>query len=201
MSLLDLPNDILIHNLFTKMELSDLINFEVNHSMRILVRNYIQKIARSLGFRNLQSPFELAEHLCNFSHLNPNDMYFFLIENIKNKIHLLTRFRNPIDKIQMNQIILDMKELILNFKKEWENNFDYVNQQTIIRYSIYVFLMKNRPTMGLTFQNKDTRILEKVVPKWDLDIQPILKKLSLSDDQIDEIRTDLNSKIFQLWLY
>jgi hypothetical protein len=201
MSLLDLPNDILIHNLFTKMELSDLINFEVNHSMRILVRNYIQKIARSLGFRNLQSPFELAEHLCNFSHLHPNDMYFFLIENIKNKIHLLTRFRNPIDEIQMNQIILDIKELILNFKKEWENNFDYVNQQTIIRYSIYVFLMQNRPTMGLTFQNKDTRILEKVVPKWDLDIQPILKKLSLSDDQIDEIRTDLNSKIFQLWLY
>jgi hypothetical protein len=201
MSLLDLPNDILIHNLFTKMELSDLINFEVNHSMRILVRNYIQKIARSLGSRNLQSPFELAEHLCNFSHLHPNDMYFFLIENIKNKIHLLTRFRNPIDEIQMNQIILDIKELILNFKKEWENNFDYVNQQTIIRYSIYVFLMQNRPTMGLTFQNKDTRILEKVVPKWDLDIQPILKKLSLSDDQIDEIRTDLNSKIFQLWLY
>ena len=201
MSLLDLPNDILIHNLFTKMELSDLINFEVNHSMRILVRNYIQKIARSLGFRNLQSPFELAEHLCNFSHLHPNDMYFFLIENIKNKIHLLTRFRNPIDEIQMNQIILDMKELILNFKKEWENNFDYVNQQTIIRYSIYLFLMQNRPTMGLTFQNKDTRILEKVVPKWDLEIQILLKKLSLSDDQIDEIRTDLNSKIFQLWLY
>jgi hypothetical protein len=200
MNLIDLPNEILFHELFPKMELSDLLNLEVNHSMKNLVRFYIQEeIARKLGFRNLKNSFELIEHLRIY--LNPNDIYFFLVENIKNKIFLITRYRNQLDEMQIQDIIYEIKEWFPMFKKDWENNFDRVHSQTIIRYQIYLFLLQNRPVMGLTFQNKDTRILEKVLPKWDIYLQNFLKIKGLSEGQIDEIRTEANTKIFQLWMY
>lgn len=198
---LDFPNEIYWNEIFPKLELSDLQNLEAtSNSTRILVRNYIQDLGRSLGFHNIQCPKDLIENLSR--EISHNQIEFStLIRFIINKILLLNQHtRQNINEIlyQTNIELRNKKESFMIFEKEWLNLFDKINNKIILRPSTYLILQRNIPSMGLTFQNTDTRILDSLFPKWNEVLKDILRKKEISDSDIDEIRTEFNTKFYQM---
>jgi hypothetical protein len=200
MNLIDiLPTEIFIHEIFPKMALCDLHSMEMTSNRnKILIQIYIQQLERNLGLTGIRTTKDLIEHL-TIRIPSATMIFLNLIQDVKNKIYLLTRYDPNFDYEMISEIELKLKSIsFVFFELEWKDLFEMINNRNIIKSSTYSIFHNHAPIQGLTYQNIDERILQRLFPKWFACIKNILKENKISDSDISEINTEINSKIYRL---
>lgn len=200
MNLLEFSDEIFVHHIFPNLELSELNKLKTTcFQFHQLIENYSYSLGKNLGFQYVYHMEDLIHKL--EIELSPIRVEFStLIRFMIHKTHSLIRYSNADSSEIIYELNLELgnKESFLIFLEEWNQLFDQISNKTIVRPFIYSILLENMPSMGLTFQNTDTRILEKLFPKWNSLLVNSFKEKRFSDSDNDEIRTELNTKIFQL---
>jgi hypothetical protein len=197
MNILSLPNEIFINEVFPYLELSDLFQFEkTSTQLKELVSDYVHHLAIHLGFPNIYKTKDLIDRLLIDLNLSQIQTIFNqIIRVIILKIESLRRFQIE-DEEEIKELNHSFKETFDLFENELKQSLDTLNHKPFLKPNTYSILQNFTPLMGLTFQNTDTRILEQLFPEWDNRINRILKNYHFSRSDIDQIRTELNSRIY-----
>ena len=197
MNILSLPNEIFINEVFPYLELSNLFQFEkTSTQLKELVSDYVHHLAIHLGFPNIYKTKDLIERLSIDLNLSQIQTIFNqIIRVIILKIESLRRFQIE-DEEEIKELNHSFKETFDLFENELNQSLDTLNHKLFLKPNTYSILQNFTPLMGLTFQNTDTRILEQLFPEWDNRINRILKNYHFSRSDIDQIRTELNSRIY-----
>jgi hypothetical protein len=205
----NLPNDIIISELFPKLKLSKIFDLTIAYPPWLpIVKKYILDIGHQLSPDMLQE----EDHKVVLKSLVYNPDIFNRFINLKHAIslfvYLLTiGFNSKMEEVE-NDLCPRIQKLYQDFSEDMMEHLDTIFSNPIIHLPSLLFVVRNKPSDFVLQGNYDFRILTTLFPTFSLKFNTLLKdylfrmKIDnlLHNSIIDEVKTEINRHIYNMFI-
>jgi len=206
-----LPSDIIIAELFPKLQLSNILELIIAYPPWLpLFKKYICNIGKELCLDHLKDHRDIFKSFLYKE--NIQSRFFYIKTFIPLIVHLLTISYERILGNVETDLNPQIQTLYPEFESDMNSHLDVIYSKTIINPQTLLYIQRNKPKDGLTNEHPDSRILKlfpTFYPKLEQLIMNYLIKMETQsvtnyflemDRQsvIQEFRSEINMKLYRV---
>ena len=191
-----LPSDIIIFEIFPKLELSEIITLTTIYPSLIgATKEFIIQIGKKFGFENVNTSRDVLANL----HFKKEfrEIFNMIKYELPVLLHLFTmEYYHPDQYISLleleNRFHPKIEELYTVFISDFEENFEIIFGERFIKLSIVKYMKENPPFCGSQNHTIDFRLFQKSI---DLMLDTYLTSRYIAAPHVS-LKSELNRKIF-----